>query len=116
MNSWMKKKQEPQPFYRRARWSLKEDFDLEKMKRNKCKHKTSDKVTKSWLYRYTLEQENHLIERPIYLKERKSLFLSIALKHNCCPSDVRLYRYKKEKRPYNVSNYEFTEMSNPYCR
>ena len=114
MSNWMKKSQEPQPFYRRAKWSLKEDFDLERMKQNKRKQKTPDKVTRSWLYRYTLEQDNHLVNRPIQLNGDYKAFITIARKHNCCPSDIRLYRYNREKRPYNVSNYEFTLIPNPY--
>ena len=114
MSNWMKSRQEPKPFYERPKWSLKEDFDLERIKRNKRKQKTPDKVTKSWLYRYTLEQDDHLVDRPIYLNGDHKAFIIIAQKHNCYPSSIRLYRYKKEKRPFNVSNYEFILVPNPY--
>ena len=111
MSNWMKARQEPQPFFKRAKWSLKEDFDMDKIKAKKNKRDTK---TKTWLYRYTLEQDNHLVGRPIDLIGDYKAFITIARKHNCCPSSIRLYKYKKEKRPFNVSNYEFVLVQNPY--
>ena len=103
MNTWFKKCHEPTPFSR-SRWSLKSNFDTDSIKSKKNQH--VEKPT-TWLHRYSLLSENHSILRPIHVPIGENPHTTVALKAKCRPNQVKVYRYIKEKKPYNTHNYGF---------